>query len=134
MCKGTKAAIAMLVVVIVGGLLLSACGGGGAVIQVTQKDSGSTVDAVVGDTIDVTLPENPSTGYSWKLQLSGGLNLIEDSYNKGDESGGLVGVPGTHNWQIEATEAGEQTITGEYRQAENPNDNPEYFSLKISVQ
>lgn len=115
------------------GLLLVACGSG-ATIPVTQQDSGSTIQAAEGDTIDLTLPENPSTGYSWKVQLSDGLTAVADAYKEGEGAGNLIGVPGTHSWQIEVGGSGTQTIKGEYRQAGNPDDNPEFFTLTVEIQ
>lgn len=125
--------IAAALVVALAGVLLAACGGG-VTIQAGQQDSGGTVQAAAGDTIDLTLPENPSTGYSWTLEVSDGLSIVDDAYAEGEDSGGMVGVPGTHTWAIEVTGAGEQTIKGEYRQAQNPDDNPEYFTLTVKVE
>lgn len=34
---------------------------------VTQADHGKTIDVAKGDSISIQLPENPTTGYRWKL-------------------------------------------------------------------
>ena len=61
-------------------------------------------------TIQMTLDENPTTGYVWTLTLTPGLEIITDSYSGSGSQ--LAGAGGTHIWQIKAIKAGEQQITG----------------------
>jgi inhibitor of cysteine peptidase len=46
----------------------------------SENESQSTAYAIIGDTIIVTLQENPTTGYSWNMTYSEGLKLKEDVY------------------------------------------------------
>lgn len=124
---------------IVGGLalaasvLLAACGGGSEV-TVGQSQSGSTMSAARGDVLVLRLPENPTTGYSWKMTLSDGLTLESDEYIPDEQSGDLVGVGGTHQWRIELSETGKQSVDGVYRQEWDPTQSPQYFTLTVNVE
>src|SRR4051794_18340126 len=42
----------------------------GRVIELSQRDAGRTVQASVGDEVDITLDENASTGYLWTCSTS----------------------------------------------------------------
>ncbi|SRR5258706_6788407 len=45
-----------------------------------ESSNGQVVDVMVGDTVELTLAENPTTGYRWRLQKTGQpvAQLIED--------------------------------------------------------
>jgi inhibitor of cysteine peptidase len=113
---------------------LGACGGGGAEIGVGQSDSGSTVSAAVGDVIVVRLAENPTTGFTWKMKLSKGLDLESDKFIADDAPEDMVGVGGTHQWRIKVVETGKQKIEGEYRQEWSPDDNAQFFTLTVDAE
>lgn len=107
--------------------------GGQKEITVGQSDSGSTVKAAVHDVIVVRLAENPTTGFSWKMTQSSGLEVLGDEYIADEAPGDMVGVGGTHEWRIKVAEPGEQVIKGEYRQEWNPHDNAQHFSLTVDA-
>lgn len=49
-------------------------------ILIDQDDNNKTFDAKIGDTIIITVRENPTTGYRWKLaQIDEETILMEDS-------------------------------------------------------
>ena len=100
---------------------------------VDQSDDGSTLKADVGDVIVVRLAENPTTGFSWKMAPSSGLEIESDEYVADDAPDDMVGVGGTHEWRIKVTGAGEQTIKGDYRQEWNPDGDSQHFSLTVDV-
>jgi predicted secreted protein len=41
----------------------------GVSMKLNEKDSGKTVEILVGDELEVILPGNPTTGYAWELIL-----------------------------------------------------------------
>jgi inhibitor of cysteine peptidase len=43
-------------------------GGNGSVVTLTQTDQGKSVRVGVGEKVEVTLPENPTTGFQWALE------------------------------------------------------------------
>lgn len=124
--------VAMGLATLLVALTVGACGGG-VEIPAGQTDSGSTIAAAAGDVLVLSLPENPTTGYSWKMTLSSGLKAESDRYIEADKAGDLVGGGGTHVWRIAVVEAGTQIVKGEYRQQWDPTQTPQYFSLTVEV-
>jgi inhibitor of cysteine peptidase len=81
----------------------------------TEEDSGSTVNENLGEEFNVRLAENPSTGYSWNMTSSDGLELIRDEYIPSSTPGMVVGSGGIHSFSYRAEGTGEQMLHGEYR-------------------
>ena len=72
-------------------------------------DNNTTVIAMNNSTFVVLLAENPTTGYRWSVNCTGGLTVIGDRYIPSDTQ--LVGSGGTHAWAIAITDHGEQTFS-----------------------
>ena len=66
-----------------------------------------------GATITVTLSENPSTGYTWTMNASSGLELVKDEYTKLEND--RFGAEGSHEWVYLAVTPGLQKVRGEYK-------------------
>ncbi|MHC1757845.1 MAG: protease inhibitor I42 family protein [Methanosarcina sp.] len=49
-----------------------------------------------GETFPLKLRGSPSTGYSWQLNLSQGLNIVSDKYTQDLTLPGIMGAPGTY--------------------------------------
>ena len=95
------------------------------------NDSGKTIDANIGDTIIVSLDENPTTGYSWDLN-GGGLTLVSDNYTV--TSPELMGSGGVHVWNFSASSEGIYEITGIYmRPWENATASDETWNATVVV-
>jgi inhibitor of cysteine peptidase len=105
-----------------------------AAFAFTAAENNGTVNVPVGTQLALTLDENPTTGYSWALELSPGLSVVADDYAQAPGREGMAGAGGTHTWTIEATTAGTQTIAGHYRRPwENPPVDAETFALIVEV-
>jgi predicted secreted protein len=103
----------------------------------TITDSDKTVTIPLNEELNVRLAENPSTGYSWNLSATAGLELIEDEYIPDQPVGQppLVGAGGVHSWHFKATGPGEQTIAGVYRRPWEPlTGNETSFNMQVIVQ
>jgi inhibitor of cysteine peptidase len=105
-------------------------------IKVTQKANRSTVHLHAGDLLRVTLAENPSTGYGWRLTTkpkASILGLRANHFKAGHADPGEVGVPGTRIFKWRALEAGTTKIKignyppGPHTKAAN------YFRLTVAV-
>ena len=88
---------------------------------VTEADNGTSISLKNGENFTLQLRENPSTGYSWQLNVSKGLTILSDGYTQDEAPEGKVGVPGNRSWVIEAVDQGQpagkryiQTILDEY--------------------
>lgn len=74
-------------------------------VEVDERSDGETVSLRVGDTVTVTLSENPTTGYRWIVRASaeGVCDVLQDVYRP---TIGRVGAGGTHMWQLRAARSG----------------------------
>lgn len=92
---------------------LAGCGGEETKTILTEADNGTTVEAGVGDLIEVRLPANPSTGFGWQVTPPTGLVQVADPEFLTQSS--LVGAAGIEVFTFEVTEAGAQALHLEYR-------------------
>jgi len=81
---------------------------------ITENNNGGTISIKKGDTFYLKLRGNPSTGYSWKLDLSKGLNILSDDYTQDPAPEHFHGVPGTYQWEMKAVTSGSQQVKGIY--------------------
>lgn len=118
------------------GVLLAACGGGGAPDQVTvgQAQNGSTVELAARGTLTVSLPANPTTGYTWQASQQGTLVLRSSHYVAQPVKPGLVGSGGTATFEFQASGAGPQHLVMTYAQHFDPTARPgRTFTLTVKV-
>jgi inhibitor of cysteine peptidase len=103
-------------------------------LVVTEEQNGATVTVNTGAMITVRLPENPTTGFTWNLTTTNGLQIINDTYKPTYTTGKMVGSGGTHIWDISAVATGEQKITGVYMRSWEPvSGNETDFSMTVGV-
>jgi len=105
---------------------------------ITEADNGTSISLENGSTFFLRLKENPTTGYSWELNLSQGLNNISGEYYPPEQPEGikqpLVGAGGVHLWEIKAVSKGSQQVTGIYKRPwENVTGEEENFILNVEV-
>lgn len=105
---------------------------------ITEADSGKNISLKNGDTFYLKLKENPTTGYSWELNLSQGLTNVSNNYYSPEASKDnqqpLVGAGGVHIWEIKAVAAGSQQVKGMYKRPwENITGTEETFTLNVEV-
>jgi len=99
-----------------------------------QANNGETYTISLDATIQLRLPENPSTGYSWNLLVTPGISILSETYIPDEVSGNPVGSGGTHLWFLKAVQPGEQVISGVYRRPwEPPAANGTVFRLTLIV-
>ena len=103
-------------------------------LVVTEEQNGATVNVNTGAIITVKLQENPTTGYSWNLTTTSGLQIINGTYKPTYTTGKMVGSGGTHIWDISAVSTGEQKIKGVYMRSWEPTSgNETSFSMTVVV-
>lgn len=94
-------------------LALAACGGGdggGGDIELTEADSGSTIEASVGDEIAISLAGNPTTGYTWNTLQPKNADILAFEGSDYEAESDAVGSGGTEELTYKAVAAGEATI------------------------
>jgi inhibitor of cysteine peptidase len=123
---------------------LSACGNDAApadggttpsdnTIVLTAADAGLDLEVTVGDTIQVVLEGNPSTGYGWEvesidesvLQMAGEAEFTSDT--------DLVGAPGTFTFTFEAVGEGETSLGLVYRRPWEDAEPADTFGVTITA-
>jgi predicted secreted protein len=90
-------------------MLLAGCSQGGPIL-VTKQDSGSTIDLRSGDTLELALDGNPTTGFTWEMDPvdTGILLQIGESGFKPDAN--TTGSGGTFTWRFEAVNSGQTLL------------------------
>jgi inhibitor of cysteine peptidase len=102
---------------------------------ITEAENGKNIRMKNGEIFILQLRENPSTGYSWELNVSEGLDILSDGYTQDQAPEGQVGVPGTHSWTIEAVSLGSQQVNGIYKRPwEDMTGTEENFTLAVEVE
>lgn len=111
-------------------LLVCFCPAMASTLTFTDEDSGNTVHVDQGDTIILTLVENPSTGFRWFMDATRGLILKSDEYEP--SGSGLIGAAGTRTWTYSVTVSGMLSISGIYKQGWMPTTgNEDVFTLTL---
>jgi inhibitor of cysteine peptidase len=78
-------------------------------LELTEANQGQTVETVVGEEIRISLAENPTTGFRWRI-IDGGepvCTLLDQTLEPGSRA---IGQPGVHRWQYKITGEGMATI------------------------
>lgn len=70
-------------------------------LLIDQKQNGGEIAVSVGEKFGVELPENPTTGYRWKLQSPGdpALQVLEEVF---EPSSSTYGSGGARRWTLAA--------------------------------
>ncbi len=129
-----------LVLTALGATLLVACGGEPAspetpaVVITPAAQSGTTVDAKVGDTVVVKLDANVTTGYEWTLTAGDTFTIASSEYVPHPNPSGLAGSGGTQVVTLKVTAAGSSELTGVYArgwETPSPGSEPD-FSMTLT--
>ena len=117
-------------------ILFTLCASPPETITISAEDNTETSILHVKDTLNILLPANPTTGYSW--QLANGdttiLTLLEKQYLNHRVKPKRVGSGGTRKLIFEARRKGNTSLKLTYIQTFQPNPQPaRVFSLKVTV-
>lgn len=97
-----------------------------------ESANGTTVAVPLGSTFTVWLQENPTTGYSWNVTVTDGLQITNDTFIP--PTSGLIGAGGIHTWNVLTVKNGLQEFSGIYRRPfENITGNETTYVLWCNV-
>jgi inhibitor of cysteine peptidase len=102
---------------------------------VTDADKGSEIHLKVGDTLEVRLRANPTTGFMWFIEKGSTplLKLIHQTQTEPVEAG--VGRPVEQVFTFEAKSAGEGKLMLHYvRSWDPPSPNDERFEIHLVIE
>ncbi|MBE7497273.1 MAG: protease inhibitor I42 family protein [Verrucomicrobiaceae bacterium] len=126
-------------------LLLASCASGPPAPRppqplLTAADHGKTVHLIIGETVDLQLASNPTTGYSWtslRLPEWKVVKQTRHAYQGPDNTGpgqALVGASGKEHWQFLAVAEGRTGIDLVYRRAwEEPQETDQKLTIEFVV-
>ena len=90
------------------------------------------VKLAVGETKEIILDSNPTTGYSWSIIRSDGLEVVEE-FILDDTNGTVCGAGGKQHYRLSAKCPGGYEFMATYHKSWE-NDAIETFSSKIDVE
>lgn len=112
--------------------------GRGKMLRANESDNGRTVKLAAGESLEIALAENPTTGYRWQRakQAAGDVGspcpFAKDDFEP--DRAGMPGAGGTHRWQFHAVEPGVCEIELEYRRSWEKDKLPERtFRIHVEV-
>lgn len=105
-------------------------------IKTINYPSATSLDVAVGETMEILLDANPSTGYRWELASS--LEKIKKPVNKAyDEfrAGGshLMGSRGKQVFTLEAQASGQEVLTFVYKRPWETTSTDEAVKITIDI-
>jgi predicted secreted protein len=68
-------------------------------VKLTASDDGKTVKVTEGQSVEITLTQNASTGYSWSVSDDGGLGTAKEKTTPGDVSRPGSSGTATFTWK-----------------------------------
>ncbi|PWB33281.1 peptidase inhibitor I42 [Pseudomonas sp. SDI] len=116
--------------------LLGACATQPGNVVNLEEQAQCPVNLQVGQTLNLTLPSNPSTGYRWLLQnpATAILRSLGPEVYSNPQTAGIVGSAGQSVWRFQAQAAGEGHLLLVYQQPWAPEVRPvQTFDCVITV-
>lgn len=107
------------------------------VTMITQQDAGKSVTLGLGETVTISLDENPSTGFRWELEpgTDPTLELLSSEYLAAPSA--RVGAGGRHLWTFKARKSGEVRLVltrrRPWEKGEKDDSGGEHFDVTIDV-
>ena len=92
--------------------------------------------AEIGDKITVKLCSNPTTGFQWTYQITGGTVIKEEDHDfEEPEDKGLIGTAGKEVWTFEAVEKGTAEVRMEYSRPWEGGEKTEWtYTMTVTVE
>jgi inhibitor of cysteine peptidase len=93
--------------------------------------AGDHIQVAVGDSFEVSLPGNPTTGYDWSLpDPPPGIELVDEGF---DVTSSVVGGGGEHRFTLRATQPGRSVLHFAYRRSWAPDEALEHHDVEVEA-
>jgi inhibitor of cysteine peptidase len=123
----------MLIGVVALALLVAACSSS-STVEVGPSDDGTTVDLSEGDTLEVQLEGNPTTGFNWQVAETIDTAVLEqDGDPTFDADAELAGSPGVVTLRFKAVGSGSSPLNLEYKAVAGDGAAEATYSLTVNV-
>jgi predicted secreted protein len=136
-------ATVLLVMVVAVAMMSAGCGSsvGAATstLKLGQTDDGKTFSVKVGDTIQVVIPGNPTTGYEWTAALADKdaaliQQLGEPQYAANNTDENLVGSGGIYTLTFKAVAKGQATLKLAYARSFESVQPVQTFTATLNIE
>jgi inhibitor of cysteine peptidase len=102
-------------------------------VQVDSSYNGRDVTLAIGEVVELSLAENPTTGFGWQFGVKPepACSLVKSWF---EAPNGPPGKGGIHRWQFQAVRSGTGEIKLEYRRSWEKDTPPaQTFQLSVHV-
>ena len=100
--------------------------------QFTNSQTGESAKLPTGESFEISLPENPATGFRWKITATGEPVSAMTGEDFRPSTG--VGGQGIHCWRFRTTQAGESAIAMVLQRSWGaPAEPAQSFTLRVVV-
>jgi len=131
MSRRIHLSLALLIV----GIFVIACGSTHALsVRLTQANNGSQITLHPGDTLDVALVGNPTTGYTWEVRPGAEAVLTQKSAPEFKADSTRIGAGGMMTFRFECVAAGAVTLLLIYHRSFESGVAPlKTFAIKVNA-
>jgi len=85
-------------------------------------------------TVNISLKENPTTGFMWNVTVTSGLRIENDTYVANPVKAGVAGSGGMHYWLVRGIAKGNQIFDAIYKRSWEPaTGNESEYTMNILV-
>ena len=84
-------------------------------IEIDESFDGQQIDVPAGESLEINLKENPTTGYTWHLSGNPGPHLVLEETTFIPADANRPGQPGIHRWRLKASKSGTAKLDVEYQ-------------------
>ena len=104
-------------------------------MQIDESADQTEIELPVGQTLEVRLSENPTTGYRWHVAQGGepACALVHDTFEAPGDGGQRQGQPGRHCWQLRAAQPGTAQVEMVSRRPWGDQPPARRFTLTVRV-
>ncbi len=106
----------------------------GIMLRLTQADSGSTITLHPGDTLEIVLQGNPSTGYTWEVKPGSEALLKQKGEPEFTPDSKALGSEGRMTFRFDVVAVGKGSLVLLYRRTFEPEARPlRTFGIRIVI-
>jgi predicted secreted protein len=106
----------------------------GITLRLTHADSGSTATLHPGDTLEIVLPDNPTTGYTWEVKPGSEAVLKQKGEPTFMPNSKALGSEGRMIFRFDVVAVGKGSLVLLYRRTFEPEARPlRTFGIRIVV-
>jgi inhibitor of cysteine peptidase len=140
--RASVGAIVVFLIVALAAVTATGCSSASAAggpLKLTDTDTGKTFTVKAGDTIQVTLSGNATTGYSWIATLGDKDAALltqegEPVYVEEAADEMVVGAGGTYTFTVKATAPGQATLKLVYQRSWESEAPAQTFEVQITAE